>query len=424
MIQPLKTPKSGWNIFWIDLDEPIPNQSGDYFLPTLLVVTDLSGVPIAKPEILEELDQIRVENFLVELLERGNPPAELLINENPEWDAESWRNFGEDYRVKIRFAKFDPRELNEILAVTHTIKKIHAAGRSQPGAKIVAAGLVNTAGKLRSDIKRRQLYLAALARDADCSPARIELADIEFRRGDLDAALREYDTLLDRESGRLDASSPNWWADLTTRPFLRAAYGRAMTLWHKGQYDEAAQTLSQLLETNPADHQGVRFLLPLIWMLAEDYDEAQNAYATYAKNYPGDFEDPALQFGWGLMHSHFGRDPEAREHFKTGIYKNLYIAPYVLEISPPSESLWSPSDRTDPGYAREFLESYSVLWERIPSAIRTLRETWEAEQPRIQKLIAHRAKISEFQDQRYDRDYKTKWQALVAEDERLCGGGE
>jgi hypothetical protein len=48
-----------------------------------------------------------------------------------------------------------------------------------------------------------------------------------------------------------------------------------------------------------------------------------------------------------------------------------------------------------------------------------LRELHGELQPRVEQIVSHRALMADFQDQRYDPDYKKTWQELVAEDERL-----
>ena len=48
------------------------------------------------------------------------------------------------------------------------------------------------------------------------------------------------------------------------------------------------------------------------------------------------------------------------------------------------------------------------------------REVWQEIQPRVRDLVRLREKMQDFQDQHYDPDFKTKWQALVAEEEKLA----
>ena len=60
-----------------------------------------------------------------------------------------------------------------------------------------------------------------------------------------------------------------------------------------------------------------------------------------------------------------------------------------------------------------------MLWDREPGALRLLREVWQEIQPRIEKIIRQRENMLDLQDQRYDPDFKTKWQNLANEEEKL-----
>jgi tetratricopeptide (TPR) repeat protein len=52
-----------------------------------------------------------------------------------------------------------------------------------------------------------------------------------------------------------------FWLDVDSRPFMRALRGRGLCLWRLGRVDEARQVFAWMLELNPNDNQGVRFLL-------------------------------------------------------------------------------------------------------------------------------------------------------------------
>lgn len=418
MIQPIKSAKSSWSLFWVDLDEPIPSGS-DFILPTLLIVTDARGVPVAPPDMLEELDQARIENILGGLIDEHGAPDRLIVCESDEWDHEAWRVFAEDYRLTIQFKRFDRRSGGDLKVLTKTVTQNHASAEP-PHGREVAAGLVNTALRVRSESKKIALLKKAIANDADCSPARIELADAEFRRGDWSGSLRAYDEVIDREYHRWSGRSPKWWVDLETRPYLRAIYGRAMALWHQQRYSGAAETLADLLEINPRDHQGARFLVPMLHLLADDFEAANAAFEAYEKNYPHDYAEPSLLFGRALSHASAGRDRDSLDFYRRGILKNFYIAPLLLEIpAPPEHAIWQPNDRAEIGYAREFIESYAVLWDRNPAAIRLLREAEADMAPRVADIVALRQHMFDFQDQRYEPDYKRLWQELVDRDAEL-----
>ncbi len=418
MIQPIKSTRRSWTVFWVDLDEPLPS-GGDFILPTLMIVTDERGVPLASPEMLEELDQPRVETYLGGLIDKHGAPDRILVGDTEEWDHDAWQDFAEDYRVDVQFTRFNRRDGKDIQILTQKLTETHGDGGATSGPD-VARGLVNTALRVRSESKKVALLKKAIDHDANCAPARIELADAEFRAGDWTKALRAYDEVIAREYPRWNGRSPEWWTQLETRPYLRAVYGRAMTLWHQQRFPGAAETLADLLELNPRDHQGARFLIPMVQMLGDDFDGAQASFEAYEAAYPKDYAEPAFHFGWALLHASFGRDAESIARYRSAILKNIYIAPLLLETTvPPDQTLWHPSDRAEITYAREFIESYAVLWDRVPAALRQLREAMDETAERIAEIITLRAHMFDFQDQRYEPDYKRLWQELVTREETL-----
>lgn len=423
MIQSLRSSDSGsWLLFWLDLDEPVPTVGGDFMLPTLVVVTDGRGSPVAPPEMLEELDQTRAENLLGSLIDRHGAPGRIVISQSEEWDPRAWQAFGDDFRVQVEFNDLAGKHAEELQnsskAIAATLGLEAQSSISQADPRRVAAGLTATASRLRSEKKKIQTLKKAADLDPNCAEARVEWADAEFRRGDHNAAARLYTTVIRTEKSRWAHDDPEWWTVVETRPFLRALYGRAMTLWHEGNYAMAGESLEELLARNPRDHQGVRFLLPLVWLLADETEIAAQTFANYDKNYPDDFMEPAFLFGRGLLEAHCSREGPAQQAYRAGIRKNLYIAPMLLEQPLPPELIWQPNDRADPTFAREFLDSYAVLWERVPAARRALREAWESARSEVDRIVAHRRMMADFQDQRYEPNYKKLWQALVEEDER------
>jgi hypothetical protein len=125
-------------------------------------------------------------------------------------------------------------------------------------------------------------------------------------------------------------------------------------------------------------------------------------------------------FGWALSLTLEGRETEALAKYREAMLKNVYIAPMLLEDpEPPRGGQWFPNDRAEPAYAGEFIDSYAILWDREPAALRLLREAWQDAVPRVEKIVALREHMADFQDQRYEPDYKKLWQQFVEEDDRL-----
>lgn len=431
MIQPLDTARNSWRLLWLDLEEPVPRtmapeaheDEGAYYLPTCLLVTTASGKPLCPPEIMEELDQPRAEQLLSRLFDEHGTPDRLTIAESDDWDNEAWRSFGLDCRIEINFGAFPtarPEELRQ--AGRRIAQRLRGEGHHPPD--LIARGLVTTARRLKSPVKRSAYLRKAIEQDTECILARIELADADYQAGRWAESRRGYQEVIAREERRFRGEDPDWWEDPETRPYLRALYGRAMTQWHSGRFADTSRDLQKILTLNPRDNQGVRFLIPLVHLLGEEDDRARESILAYERDYPGDYCEPSLLFGKGLALWKTGDEEAAATAYRTGMLRNLYIAPLLLDLPLPPSDIWHPNDRSEFSYAQDFIQSYAVLWDRDASALRFLGEVHASLAEEIKKIVTLRRTMSEWQDQRYLRDFKAKWKEMTDLDESLTGGPE
>lgn len=431
MIQPLDSALNTWRLLWLELEEPVPRPSAatpsgsapEYYLPTCLLVTTAAGRPICPPEILEELDQPRTEQLLGRLFDEHGVPERLTIAESADWDTEAWRHFAQDCRIEIAFGSFPVTKPGELRQVARRIAQTLQSGPLHPPSA-VALGLVATARRLRSPERKTAHLRKAIEQDAACAEARIELADSDYQAGRWSECRRAYQELIGLEERRWRGQTPAWWTDAETRPYLRALYGRAMTEWQQGRFERTAADLKRLLQLNPTDNQGVRFLIPLVHLLGDDEAATLRTLKEYERDYPDDYCEPALLFGKALALWRSGEEEQSREAYRAAMLRNLFIAPLLLDIPSPPADLWHPNDRSETGYAQDFIQSYATLWDRDPAALRFLRETHAELAPRLAEIIAHRQKMNEWQDQRYVRDFKSRWKELTDLDEQLTGGPE
>lgn len=421
MIQSLPTRRSIWTLFWVDLDQPVPHRDG-FFLPTLLVLCDSRGVPLAAPEILPELRQDRAEDLIERILQEQGKPEQILVASSPEWVAEDWKAFATEMGVPIRLDKEIKKGLVSVVEMARTEWQ-REGGQSDstpmPPPE-VAAGIIRMAHGLQSMKRRSDYFRKALELDPGSAEAAIELADLDFQAGRWKACLQQYEGIARRELEKWKGLPTSaWWQSRETRPALRALYGLGMTWWHQGNYSEAVQVLQKLLQINPKDHQGVRFFIPLLWLLCDQLDEAARFFQHYESAYPGDFSEPSFLFAWGLVLHALGDEQGAREKYRAGMLKNIYLAPMLLDLEEPTSQLWFPTDRCQPNYAAEFVDSYGALWDRDSGATRAVREVWNECKDRIAAIVRHRQQMLDFQDQRYEPGFRQAWQALVEEEERL-----
>ena len=431
MIQPLDSSRNEWRLLWFDLEEPVPRlSSGDpstadssYYLPTCLLVTTAEGKPLCPPEILEELDQVRAEQLLGRLFDEHGTPERLTVAGSGEWDEEAWKGFGSDYRLEVDFGSFPTARPEELRIAGRRIAQRLNGGTHHPPDRI-ARGLVTTARRMKSPLKRAACLRKAIEQDEECVLARIELADTDYQAGRWAECGRGYRDVIMREERRWRDDHPDWWEDQETRPYLRALYGRAMTQWHSGRFADTAKDLEKILGLNPRDNQGVRFLIPMVHLLAEDDARALASLEQYEQNYEGDYCEPSLLFAKGLVLWKTGDEESASAAYRSGMLKNLHIAPLLLDQPTPPADIWHPNDRSELLYAQDFIQSYATLWDRDAAAIRFVGEIHSSLEGRIAEIIALRRTMHEWQDQRYLRDFKVEWKKFTDLDESLTGSGE
>jgi hypothetical protein len=108
-------------------------------------------------------------------------------------------------------------------------------------------------------------YREALRLDPGHADAWVHLGNLRFAEGWVEVALVLYEyaqvAAEARTIGDPATYEPSFWLDVDSRPFMRALHGRGLCLWRLGRTEEAREVFAWMLELNPNDNQGVRFLL-------------------------------------------------------------------------------------------------------------------------------------------------------------------
>lgn len=422
MIQPLRRGKKTWLLYWLELDEPVTTSQG-YQLPTILILGDAAGVPLCPPEIDQELRQDTAEQLVQTAVEKHGTPERLLIGESPEWEAEAWQDFAKEFNFEIRFRKLEAHDTQHLKKFADTLSQTQSEKHpsSRQNSKEIVESLFKNYQRLHS-LRRRRTWLKTILKiDPDQAAAWVELGDILLADGRWDAAddafMKATQTPQIVALKHKKKFSRPVWEDPDINLMLRSCFGSAMCMWHQGKYATAAKFFLDVRNLNPSDHQGARFYIPLLYLLDDSLEQAIAAFEDYEKNYPDDFPEPAFRFARALTEHLQGRENEAKQLYQTSILKNIYIAPLLLDEKLPDTNIWHPTERAEPDYAEEFIDSYSVLWDREAASLRLLREAWIECEPIVQRLIIHRKLIHSFQDQRYDPNYKSTWRKLLETDD-------
>ena len=265
----------------------------------------------------------------------------------------------------------------------------------------------------------RRMFDQALALDPGQPDALNGLAALED-----DPAKAEglYRRALEAARARLGTDDPGafmWWGELETRPYMRARHGLGLALADQGRHAAAAAEYRALLECNPNDNQGIRYLLAPTVLEGGDVEGALEAYAETDERYPDDAGEPDHAVLRGLALWRGGRKEDAVRAWFGALSANLYVVPAVLGEDPPPADLWFGSNYEWPGTAEQHLETWGALWDRSPDALEGLRRFWHA--PEVQAHVARAVEVGREMKALSDARRAGKagdddrWQALVAE---------
>ena len=416
MIQPLRATRETWRVDWFDVDLPIPFGSM-FILPTCIYVIHRHTGMLVGHEFIRELDQRRAEVLIHRLFQERGIPDEVQIPDLEEWDESVWQGLSREYHCEVQLVDNDRSETDapQQEAVRQRLDSM-IAGSAQTllaslGPKIIAQGLVQALRHVRSIDKKRALLAKALELVEDLPEALVELADLELQDGDVDAAAEKF--------AKAAADSAGFHTPGESSCYIRALHGQLLTAWQRGDLLQAVQMGEHLLQRNPVDHPGVRFLVPLLQLLSGQIDEAQDFFSWYQETYPNDLEDPGFQFGWALSLVDRDEEKAAVGKYRRGMIQNLYLAPLLLDVPEPAPDIWQHNDRGDIQYAVDFLNSFGAIWDRDAAAVRFLREVYTEATPFLDQLIALRRKMAEFQDHRYEPKHRENWQQLIEQEQTL-----
>lgn len=285
------------------------------------------GLPVAAPDAYPLIADLKLDGSVRRPTARALTFAEGLLRAlaattDDELDAGAWR-----VRVDTFDGPLDLRlSLPLLLEAEASRPRRHVARSATPLKR--AQDLVNDAmdatGRLRIKLARR-----ALAICEDCADAWVVLADAVSSP---QAALELYERGVQAGAAvigteRFDSLRGEFWRQIDTQPYMRARLGLAQVLVDLGRDADAAAHLRALLELNPDDDQGVRYLLLPHLLREEANDDAGRLLAEYA-----DDSDPLWLYGRLLWRYRSDGDTDStREAFAAAVAANRHVVKYLLD---------------------------------------------------------------------------------------------
>src|SRR3989344_7335465 len=215
--------------------------------------------------------------------------------------------------------------------------------------------------------KAEQSFRKAIRIYQDVADAFNGLAEISLSEGKIDEAENLYKKAFDRAKNHLGTDEINsfmWWLDVETRPYMRAIEGLGYLLWEERKdFIGAIKEFKELLRRNKNDNQGARYLIPSLYQLSGDIQEAYRWFIKLEKDYPDDVWDPHFNFNKGLCLVKIGKFEQGIQLLYEALFKNFYIPALFFEKQKVKElDIWHWTNLAELEYAKDYWGRYLDLW--------------------------------------------------------------
>lgn len=213
----------------------------------------------------------------------------------------------------------------------------------------------------RADLARRALELSDRCADAyllmaEAAPPgeeRLELCRMAVKAGR--QALAEEPS----------EATEDQWHRLEARPYLRARAGLARALWEAGRQRESINEYSVLMDLNPGDNLGLRYLMLPLLIEARRLPEALSLSRRWGGEPSGEWTyNLALLLFWRE-----GRTGRAGEMLAQAVKANPAVAPYVLGLRPLPMTLPDTVSFGGEDEAVDYAWRAQRAWASVPGAL-------------------------------------------------------
>jgi tetratricopeptide (TPR) repeat protein len=222
--------------------------------------------------------------------------------------------------------------------------------------------------------RRIQLARQALARSPDCADAYVLLAEEatttpEEARDLYQQGVAAGERALGPEL--FVEGVGHFWGLVETRPYMRAREGLAHALWILGEREAAIGHLTAMLQLNPGDNQGVRYVLAQ-WLLETGADEE---LGQLLDQYP---DDAAAAWAYTRALWRFrqqGATATATAALAEALSTNQFVPAYLLGRKRLPQRLPEYVGFGDDSEAIEYAAHGTEAWRMTPGALDWLAST-------------------------------------------------
>lgn len=214
--------------------------------------------------------------------------------------------------------------------------------------------------------KGKKLVKQALELDPNNADAYNYLASIEK---DIDKAITQYEKAIkagEKTLGKkfFKEEKEYFWGMLETRPYMRAKAGLADCLYAKKEVGKAIEIYEEMLELNPNDNQGIRYLLSTLLLDKEDLTK----FELFIKN--NEEEDCAV---WNYNNAlynfkKFGRITKTDKILLDAYKSNEFVIDYMLGMKKMPDEQPQYIGRGDENEAISYVNGSWTIWDKTEGA--------------------------------------------------------
>lgn len=214
--------------------------------------------------------------------------------------------------------------------------------------------------------KGKKLVKQALELDPNNADAYNYLASIEKN---IDNAIKQYEKAIkagEKTLGKkfFKEEKGYFWGMLETRPYMRAKAGLADCFYAKKEVDKAIEIYEEMLELNPNDNQGIRYLLSTLLLDKDDLTQ----FELFIKN--SEEEDCAV---WNYNNALYrfkknGRTAKTEKILLEAYKSNEFVIDYMLGIKKMPNEQPQYIGRGDENEAISYVNGSWTIWEKTEGA--------------------------------------------------------
>ena len=159
-----------------------------------------------------------------------------------------------------------------------------------------------------------------------------------------------------------DEYAGHFWGFLETRPYMRARAGLGEALWATGDRDAAINNFKEMLELNPGDNQGIRYVLAAKLLQMGKLDDLKALLEIHADDHSAD-----IQYTRALVAYSEGAENAveiAGEAWKANKHVPAILSGQASQVQVGSYITMGGEDE-----ASGYVDIFGAAWKRTPGAV-------------------------------------------------------